>query len=306
MSTNEAMSIHRKGYWPELWIELYRYSMVWRLMDTRPAWDKGFPPDSEELREMVRMMKADARAENRTASIGATEMCVRLMSKNLCVCGKHTARGVVVPRAATKLEELRGAYPVCSRCVPDVDFSHSFEVRDKGAGETPDDDGANVEGGSPAAYHRSDSPRRHGDDRNAVGYAKPAQPVAAKTMTLDERMAARAEAMARNRAREVAARINEEKSRLAEIDAKRFRARLDSACYQAGTTAAWITERCRSGNLKRGGDRIAKRNAVFHILRQMGMSYPEIGEVCGINCSTVQTNMRDNTVPTFDSTEEAA
>lgn len=302
MSTNETMSIHRKGYWPELWIELYRYSMVWRMMDERAAWDKGFPADSEEMREMIRMMKADARAENRTAAIGATEMCVRLMSKNLCVCGKHTARGVVVPRAKTKLEELRGAYPVCNRCVPDADLSHSFEVRDEGAGEAPDDDGANVESGGHAADQRSDRPRRDRDNRNAVGNANTSKPVAAKAVKRKPVPAT----IHPNRSADLAARLKAERARLADIEGRQHYAMLVSACMTVGTSIGHIRDKSEGGSHLRSGDRSEKRRAVYRILHDSGMSYAEIGRLFDTSHTSVRSALVDYSVGTFDSTEEAA
>ncbi len=302
MSHDKADSIHRRGYWSELWLELYRYSMVWRMMDERAAWDKGFPADSEEMRDLMRMMRADARAEHRTASIGATEMCVRLMSKNLCVCGKRMARGVVVPRANNKLEELRGAYPVCERCRPSVDLSSTFEVCDGQAADVDSPDGTDVASGSTATDQRSDGTRRNSDHRNAVGNARPAALVAAKTVKPKPVPAI----ICPNRAEALAKRLRTERDGLHDIERRKHHAMLVSACMMAGTSIGFIREKSTIGTHLRGGERSEKRREVYQILHDAGMSYAEIGRLFNTSHTSVRSALVDYSVRTFDSTTEAA
>jgi hypothetical protein len=61
------------------------------------------------------------------------------------------------------------------------------------------------------------------------------------------------------------------------------------ACVQVGCQLAWITERSERGGLLRGQGRHQARLKVMTIMREAGLSYPEIASVFKTGHSTVIT-----------------
>lgn len=68
------------------------------------------------------------------------------------------------------------------------------------------------------------------------------------------------------------------------------------ACVRVGCELAWVTERSERGNLLRGQGRHEARLKVMAVMREAGLSYPEIAKVFSTGHSTVITALNRLTV----------